>query len=244
MGMKSLLIIKTGETMPYLSRRRGDFEEWIIRCLDGTFDDITLVAPYKEDRLPPPNNFSGVIITGSHAMVTDREDWSERTAEWIPRVIASEIPLLGICYGHQLMAQAMGGRVDMSPAGIEMGTVEITFHPVAAGDRLFHQLPGRIKAHASHAQSVVQLPPEAVLLASGKNEPHHAFSIGTAAWGIQFHPEFDVDIMNTYIDAFADSIRASGQDVEALKQKTEDTPYSRSVLKRFAEMVLEGPSHR
>jgi GMP synthase (glutamine-hydrolysing) len=239
MGMKPLLIIKTGETMPYLSRRRGDFEEWIIRCLDDTFDDITVAAPHKGERLPPIENFYGVIITGSHAMVTDREDWSERTAKWIPDLIADEIPLLGICYGHQLMAHALGGCIGASSIGVEIGTVKVSLRPEAANDPLFHQLPRHILVHASHTQSVIELPPDASLLASGKNELHHAFSIGRAAWGIQFHPEFDADIMNAYIDEFDELIRSSGQDTETLKQNTEDTPISRSILKRFAEIVLQ-----
>ena len=238
MGIKPLLIIKTGETTPYLSKQRGDFDEWVMDGLGSAFIDITVLAPYKGDRLPAPENFSGVIITGSHAMVTDREDWSERTAEWIPNVIASGIPLLGICYGHQLMARALGGRVDASPIGIEIGTVELSFQPEAAEDSLFQHFPERIKVHASHTQSVTQLPPDASLLASSRNEPHHAFSIGASAWGIQFHPEFDADIMNTYIDEYDELIQSKGQDVEALKQKTEDTPHSRFVLKRFAEIVL------
>lgn len=240
--MKPLLILKTGETMPHLLRRRGDFEAWIIAGLDTSFSDITVVAPYRGDPLPPPENFSGVIITGSHAMVTDREDWSRRTAAWIPGLVACEIPLLGICYGHQLMAQALGGRVDTSAHGPEIGTVGISLRPEASDDPLFAQLPRQIMVHASHAQSAVELPPGARLLASNSNEPHHAFSIGTAAWGIQFHPEFDADIMNTYIDEFADSIRSSGQDREALRHKIEETPFSRSVLKRFADIILQRSS--
>jgi GMP synthase (glutamine-hydrolysing) len=240
--MKPLLILKTGETMPHLLRRRGDFEAWIIAGLDTSFRDITVVAPYRGAPLPAPENFSGVIITGSHAMVTDREDWSERTAKWIPNLIAAEIPLLGICYGHQLMAYALGGSVAAAPLGVEIGTVGISLRPEAANDPLFRHLPRQIKVHASHSQSVVELPPGARILASNSHEPHHAFSIGTAAWGIQFHPEFDADIMNTYIDEFANSIRSSGQDREALRHKIEETPFSRSVLKGFADIILQRSS--
>jgi GMP synthase (glutamine-hydrolysing) len=242
MGMKPLLIVKTGDTMPHLQRRRNDFEDWVIDGFDGIIDDIVIAAPHRGDRLPSPAAHSGVVITGSHAMVTDQEDWSERTADWIPNVIASEKPLLGICYGHQLMARALGGRVDASPIGVEIGTVEISLRPETAFDPLFQHLPQRIKVHASHTQSVTELPPNTSLLASSSNEPHHAFSIGAAAWGIQFHPEFDADIMDTYIDELDGLIRSSGQDPEVLKQKIEDTPYSRFILKCFAEIVLERAS--
>ena len=242
MGMKPLLIVKTGDTMPYLRKRRNDFEDWVIDGFHGSIDDIVIAAPHKGDQLPVPAAHSGVVITGSHAMVTDQEKWSELTAEWIPGVIASEIPLLGICYGHQLMAHALGGSIGASPIGIEIGTVEVAFRSEASTDPLLQNLPQRIKAHASHTQSVVCLPQRAILLASSENEPHHAFRIGETAWGIQFHPEFDVEIMHTYVDEFADLIRLNGQNPQALGQRILDTPHSRSILKRFAEIVLEKSS--
>ncbi len=65
--------------------------------------------------LPEPRHFSGAILTGSHSMVTDHEPWSERTAAWIPAVMAAGTPLLGICYGHQLIAYALGGDVGPNP---------------------------------------------------------------------------------------------------------------------------------
>ena len=70
-------------------------------------------------------------------MVTDREDWSEQTAAWIPRVIASGTPVLGIFYGHQLMAHAMGGVVGNFAAGVELGTVPVTLTDKADKDPLF-----------------------------------------------------------------------------------------------------------
>jgi GMP synthase (glutamine-hydrolysing) len=242
MGMKPLLIVKTGNTMPYLQRRRNDFEDWVIEGFNGIIHDTVIVAPHRGDNLPAPTEYSGVVITGSHAMVTDQEKWSGRTAEWIPDVIASEVPLLGICFGHQLMAHALGGSVDASPIGIEIGTVEVAFRSDAAADLLLKNLPSKIKVHASHTQSVVRPPQNAVLLASNENEPHHAFLIGTCAWGIQFHPEFDAEIMLAYVDEFTELIRSSGQDPEVLRQNVKDTPYSRFILKRFAEIVLEKSS--
>ena len=237
--MKPLLIVKTGDTMPYLRRRRNDFEDWVIDGFDGTINDIVVAAPHRGDALPAPAETSGVVITGSHAMVTDHEKWSEQTAAWIPGVIASEVPLLGICYGHQLLAHALGGSIYASPTGIEIGTVEVAFQSEAAADPLLKNLPSRIKVHASHTQSVARLPQNAVLLASNDNEPHHAFVVGKTAWGLQFHPEFDAEIMRTYIDEFAESIRSNGQNPEALKQSVQETPYSRFILKRFAEIVIE-----
>jgi GMP synthase (glutamine-hydrolysing) len=236
--MKPLLIIKMGQTMPHLAKHRGDFEDWIVLPLKDQDLNIAIVSPYTGEPLPRPEHFSGIIITGSHSMVTAKETWSEQTAAWIPQVMASGVPLLGICYGHQLLANALGGVVGSSPIGIEIGTVNVKLNGDSAKDPLLKNSPTAFKAHASHSQSVIQLPPDAVLLASSKNEPNHAFSIGPHAWGLQFHPEFDADIMRTYIHEFAGLMETHGQDPQKAADAVVETPQSRSLLQRFAKIAM------
>jgi GMP synthase (glutamine-hydrolysing) len=239
-AMKPLLILKMGTSMPHLTERRGDFEDWIVLPLKDQDLSVVVVSPYIGEPLPRPEHFSGIIITGSHAMVTDREDWSEQTAAWIPRVIESGVPLLGICYGHQLMAHAMGGVVGNFPGGVELGTVPVTLTDKADKDPLFNGLPNSIMAHASHTQTVLQLPPDAIPLASNENEPHHAFAIGPCAWGVQFHPEFDADIMKTYVHAFSDLMKSHGQDPDQAVKTITETPHSMQLLNRFIEIAFSG----
>jgi GMP synthase (glutamine-hydrolysing) len=231
-----------GETLPYLYQRRGDFEDWIMAPLEKTHVDFSVVAPYKENLPSHPGDFAGVIITGSHAMVTDREAWSEQTAAWIPRVLKSDVPLLGICYGHQLLAHAMGGLVGNLPTGVELGTVHITLTDEAEKDPLFKNLPKQIMAHASHTQSVLQLPPGAILLASSENEPHHAFALGSCAWGVQFHPEFDDGIMKTYVHEFTELMKTHGQNPDKVVEEIAETPLSSLLLNRFIDIAISRQS--
>jgi len=224
--------------MPHLAKRRGDFEDWIAEPLKGQGLPVAVISPYTSESLPKSDHFSGIIITGSHAMVTDRETWSEQTTTWIPHVIEANVPLLCICYGHQLLAHALGGVVGSSPIGIELGTVNVRLNGDAAKDPLFKYTPTAFKAHASHSQSVIQLPPDAVLLASSKNEPNHAFSIGPHAWGLQFHPEFDADIMKTYLHEFAGLMETHGQAPKTAVDAVVETPHSMSLLQRFAKIAM------
>ena len=91
-------------------------------------------------------------------MVTDRHDWSERSAGWLREAAHEGLPLLGICYGHQLIAHALGGEVGWHPEGREMGTVEIERLAPSNDDPLFGGLPGRFAAQATHLQSVLRAP--------------------------------------------------------------------------------------
>ncbi len=235
--MKPVLILKMGPTIPHLARRRGEFDDWIAAPFREQAMSVAVVAPYTGESLPRPELYAGVVISGSHAFVTDMESWSKKVADWIPDVIAAEVPLLGICYGHQLMALALGGTVDNSPVGIEMGTVEIELTGHASDDLLFSGSRGTFKAHVSHAQSAVTLPPEAVVLAYNQAEPHHAFAIGQSAWGLQFHPEFDADIMRAYVAQFSSQLKNVGYDPNAIQQRIAETPLSRQILERFATIV-------
>ena len=157
--MPTVIIIKTGGTMASLKSRRGDFEDWILAGMGIEDRQARVVDVAAGQPLPPAANAGGVIITGSHEMVTDRREWSERTASWLAEAASGGTPLLGICYGHQLLAHALGGVVDYNPRGEEMGTTEVTLLSAAFRDPLLDGLPATITVHVSHSQSVIRLSP-------------------------------------------------------------------------------------
>ncbi|UCD89319.1 MAG: glutamine amidotransferase [Desulfobacterales bacterium] len=236
--LKKILIVKMGTTLPALAERRGDFDDWIQRLMGATSDRIQVVKPYEKDDLPDPSGLSGIIITGSHDMVTDRKEWSERTGAWLPSAIATGVPLLGICYGHQLIAHVMGGSVGFNPSGSEFGTVDVQLGEHSDQNPLFDGFPPTIRVHVSHRQSVLSLPPKSTLLASSSKDPHQAYAIGENVWGVQFHPEFDADITSAYIKACAEDLSAEGLNPNHLLGTVEDTPYGEHVLRRFGEIVI------
>jgi GMP synthase (glutamine-hydrolysing) len=232
-------IIKTGTTLDSLRARRGDFEDWIVAGLGLRADQVNVVDVCQGAALPNYGDVAGVVITGSHAMVTEHSAWSERVAQWLPAAVAQLVPILGICYGHQLLAYALGGLVTNNPLGSEDGTVEIHLLPAAQTDALFAGLPATFQAHASHVQTVMRLPSEATLLACSARDAHHAFAVGRWAWGVQFHPEFDVDIARTYLHAERQELAAQGQDPAALIAGCRETPEAAALLGRFACLAAQ-----
>ena len=178
-----------------------------------------------------------VLVTGSAAMLTAREAWSERTAEWLAAVVQRGTPVLGICYGHQLLAHALGGRVGVNPRGREIGTVALRLLPGAESDALLGALVGHGVVHVSHVESVLELPPAARRLAESDGDPHQAFAVGERAWGVQFHPEFDADVIRAYLDERAEVLRAEGLDLDALTRSVTEAPAGPLLLRRFAQLL-------
>mgnify|MGYP001822359532 FL=1 len=189
--------------------------------------------------LPAAVECAGVVITGSHAMVTDDLSWSIKIEEWILSLLKARTPLLGICYGHQLLAQAAGGQVGFHPRGKEIGTVKIQLEPECAKDALFHSLPQSFLGHTTHSQTVLRLPSRATRLAANPYEPNHAFRLGDCAWGVQFHPEYTANIMRSYIEAQADVLETTGLDVPGLLCAVTETPIAAKTLRNFARFVEE-----
>lgn len=234
-----ILIIVAGRPVTSL-RRYGGFDHWIRVAAGLKRNQVEVAGVESGDALPPPGDFAGAIVSGSAAMVTDRLDWSERSAAWLKEAAHAGLPLLGICYGHQLLAHALGGEVGDNPEGRYMGTVEVEQLDAAADDPLFAGLPARFAAQVTHVQVARRLPDEAVVLARAAHDALHVFRWRQRVWGVQFHPEFSATHMRGYIRARTDALRAGGTDPGALLRAVRPAPVARRVLQRFARMAFMG----
>jgi len=238
--MSGILLIKTGATLSPIMAEHGDFEDWFAQGLG--LPAVSLVEVYRQQPLPDPTTLAskvaGVVISGSAAMVTEREDWSERTAAWLRRAAATGVPVLGVCYGHQLLAHALGGEVGRNPRGRQIGTVRAQRLPAAQDDPLLGFLPPDFTAQTSHSEIVLRPPPGIRPLAVSPKDEHFALRFSENVWGVQFHPEFSAPVMGEYIRLRADALRSEGLSPEALKTAVEDTPLARAVLRRFREIAL------
>ena len=237
--MKPLLIIKTGNTVQSIPREQGDFEQWIARALQLGDGQVLVCNVSAGELLPDAAVVSGVVITGSAAMVTDQLPWSEYTAEWLRYVPELGLPVLGICYGHQLLAHAFGGEVAYHPQGREIGTTRIMLTEAAANDSLCAGLEPEFQVHVSHMQSVISLPPAARILACNAFEPHQAVRYHDRIWGVQFHPEFNETVMRAYLRERAAKLQNEGFVVEKLLQAVAPTPVASRLLLNFSGLVAE-----
>lgn len=232
--MAKLLIIKTGSAYPDTVKIHGDFEQMFIQGLGLNQAQVEIHTAFDGTPLPDPDLYCGIVITGAQNMVTDTDSWIRSLSQWIKQAAVLETPILGVCFGHQLLGHALGGRVGPNPTGPEIGTVEIGITPEAANDPLFQDLPEQFLAHVTHQQSILDLPDDTVVLAVNGHDANQAIRIGDRIWGVQFHPEFTAPVTRDYINGQSDILTRHNQNPSSLLEQVCGTPCSNRLLRSFA----------
>jgi GMP synthase (glutamine-hydrolysing) len=175
---------------------------------DPFADRVEVVRPYRGEPLPRDlQAFSGLIVLGGSmgAMDDDVAPWLPATRHLLRHAVRAEVPTLGICLGGQLLAAACGGTVERGAPGLELGIVPVTPLPTAEKDPFF----GRVQqvlptpewpVHQYHYDAVTELPADAELIVTGDVYPHQGFRAGSAAWGLQYHPEVSTGLFVEWVE--------------------------------------------
>ncbi len=158
----------------------------------------TEVFKISEGELPErdtiPVAYDGIVISGSQASVYDGHTWIDQLTDWFRHAHHQRIPALGICWGHQFIANALGGRV------VDMGEYELGYRGIErfGTDPVLDRLPAEFTAFETHSDRVIEIPSHGVPLA-GNDYGLQSYRIGTAL-GVQFHPEYDRETVETILE--------------------------------------------
>ena len=187
-------ILEAGQNRAELIDAHGDYTDWFDRVFNGGAGGPFTLRRYAafESVLPAATDAcDGYLITGSRFSVLDREDWMEATKAFAVEA-ARERPVVGICFGHQLLAEAYGGRVTPSPCEWCVGVHD---YDVRAPKPWMDPPAARVSLINSNVDQVVEAPSSAEVIGTNGDVPVAMMQIGPNVLSMQPHPEVTADLM-------------------------------------------------
>ncbi|MFO0600907.1 MAG: gamma-glutamyl-gamma-aminobutyrate hydrolase family protein [Myxococcaceae bacterium] len=220
-----VLLLKPGRT----SSRAvlGDYEVWFSRTMGAEMVPVEL---HEGETPPPAKNFDAVVMTGSPLSVTQRTDWMDAASNYLVEAADRGTRVLGVCFGHQLLAWRHGAEVVKNPHGRELGTVTVELTKAGRASPLFEGFPVRFEVQATHEDVVEQADAPMNVLARNAMAAVQAFQVGPRSFGVQFHPEMDATSIQFCIDS-KDTKAGDRQ-----KAVARETPFGERLLRRFLEL--------
>ena len=182
--MTRIAILKTGAPPPALTGRHGDYPAMFGPLLGAGYE--TAVFDCQAGEWPDAAAFDAAIITGSSAGVYEPEPWIADLLDWI-RAAKGRTRLIGVCFGHQAMAQALGGRVEKSERGWGVG---LHRYEVVSAEPWMIPPAATVAIPVSHQDQVVERPPQARVILCSDFTPLAGLAWDDDAVSLQGHPEF------------------------------------------------------
>jgi GMP synthase-like glutamine amidotransferase len=202
-------ILETGEVHPDLLEKHGDYPRMfadLLGAVDPTleFSTIRVVAGESPS---DPHDADAWLITGSRHGVYDDLPWIGPLKDFVRACRAADVPMVGICFGHQILAEALGGRAEKSDKGWGLGvqSYEVVTKPGWMAD-----MPDRFSVRALHQDQVVDLPPDATVLARSPHCEYAALAYGDPeapdAITLQPHPEYGPEFFEALLTLRAGTV--------------------------------------
>jgi GMP synthase (glutamine-hydrolysing) len=234
------LLIDTSEDLPDWTEARV-LEAWFGPLL-ATVAHLNLgaVAMSSPACAPRALEADAVIVTGSARDAHSEEPVVLRLLKILRTLTDRNIPVLGVCFGHQVLARALGGAVARNPSGWEVGNARISLTEAGMACPFLADLGPEPEVLQSHQDAVLALPPGAVLLAGNAHTPVQAFQSRPKGrqFGVQFHPEFTPErLQRNWIERRERLRGTTPLDLDAALDAARPTPHTASLLRRFFDFA-------
>ncbi|MGC1505607.1 MAG: type 1 glutamine amidotransferase [Sulfitobacter sp.] len=220
-------ILRTGEALPQIKRDHGEMDELFVKLLADdafTFEKFAVL----DDVFPASvTDCDAWLITGSAFSAYEPLPWIARLEDFIRAAHKAEVPMVGICFGHQIMAQALGGTVEKHHDGWALGPHDYVFEGSAEP----------VTINAWHQDQVTRLPENARTVGRSSFCENAAIAYGKTGYSVQAHPEFDNSFIADLIDLRrnsvpADRVKTALSDLKSKAPSPEVVAQIKSFLKR------------
>ncbi len=219
-------ILQAGLCPPELLGKYDEYDKVFARFLDGNGFEF---QGYRvlEDQFPASvNDADGWLVTGSKYGAYEDRAWIHRLEDFLREAYAAGIPIVGVCFGHQILAKALGGKVVKFDGGWAVGKHTYQFDGVE----------GDVDLMAWHQDQVTELPPDARVFASSPFCKYAGLAYGDKALSVQPHPEFELDFVTDLFEARKDML---DEEVRARKNDDHSGPLATQYVADMMARVLK-----
>lgn len=234
--MHILVLVTNTDQSAFAARHPRDAEKFttLLKLVRPNWQ-VTTFEVTENDFPASLQGFDGLLIGGSPASVNDENHWIERLSDLIRRAFAAGLPMMGVCFGHQAIAQALGGKVGPNPGPFILGTTETTFSTRAPW---MPEDAHKITLASAHGEQVTTLPDGAEVLGESLTCPIAAYRIGTQVFATQHHPEMTPGFLAALVEEFTPEFPAEvGTRARASLVKAPEGPRFAEWIARFFEQA-------
>ncbi len=193
----------------------------------------TDIFPVKDGVFPADlSPFDGAMITGSPTSVHCGEAWVDQLQELIRQMVWARVPVFGACFGHQVIALALGGEVGRNPDGWVHGLTE---NRLKARPDWAVGLPDPVHLYGSHTEQVTRLPEGARVWTSGPGCPASGMLIGDSVMTTQHHPEMSPAFIHALTEEMSDLLgpERTAQAFQTLKTRSDQATFAEGLARFF-----------
>lgn len=230
-------ILETGEVPELLTGRHGNYPEMFQRLLRSAAPELEFcVYHVTSGELPRSvDECDAWLVTGSRHGVYDPLPWIEPLKDFLRKAYEGDVPIVGVCFGHQILAEALGGKAEKSDRGWGVGVQKYRVHRKPAW---MTGVNGEFSLNAMHQDQVTSLPPDADVVAGSEFCPYAVLAYRDRAISIQPHPEFETDYLRDLIE-FRREKSIPGSEADAALETLHAPVHAREVAEWIVQFLQQ-----